>query len=137
MRRGTRLPLEALTPHLLEAAQPHGATQPLADQDSTPLVWGSVFGNANPVEIEVGFGKGLGSAIGRRRFGGALAAEGLDGLGQTGSVAGFHGDDFTVAGYAVLRDRRGDQAVFRGLDADEGSEAGVMVAACVPWTVTL
>lgn len=48
MRKSTRLPLEQLAPYLLEAADP-----------PVPVVWRDVFGNDHPVEIEVGFGKGL------------------------------------------------------------------------------
>jgi tRNA (guanine-N7-)-methyltransferase len=48
VRRERRLPLEALAPYLLEL--PAG---------SGPLDWSAVFGNDRPVEIEVGFGKGL------------------------------------------------------------------------------
>lgn len=46
MRRGRRLPLEALAPNLLEV--PEGS-----------LRWPDVFGNERPVEVEIGFGKGL------------------------------------------------------------------------------
>jgi tRNA (guanine-N7-)-methyltransferase len=48
MRRVRRLPLGSLAPYLLEVSNP-----------PTPLDWQSVFENRNPVEIEVGFGKGL------------------------------------------------------------------------------
>jgi tRNA (guanine-N7-)-methyltransferase len=48
VRRGPRLPLEALQPYLLPVPDP-----------AAPLDWAAVFGNANPVELEVGFGKGL------------------------------------------------------------------------------
>ena len=48
MRRGPRLPLEALAPYLLPVPDP-----------AAPLDWAALFGNANPVELEVGFGKGL------------------------------------------------------------------------------
>src|SRR5262249_53239841 len=48
LRRDRRLPLEELAPYLLEVP---GAP--------APLDWQAVFGNAGPVEIEVGFGKGL------------------------------------------------------------------------------
>ncbi|MCX7699529.1 MAG: tRNA (guanosine(46)-N7)-methyltransferase TrmB [Gemmataceae bacterium] len=47
MRRTKRLPLEQLTPYLCEPPFPE------------PLDWRAVFGNDRPVEIEVGFGKGL------------------------------------------------------------------------------
>jgi tRNA (guanine-N7-)-methyltransferase len=45
------LPLEELAPYLL--------TVPDAGAEPKPLDWQAVFGNDNPVEIEVGFGKGL------------------------------------------------------------------------------
>jgi tRNA (guanine-N7-)-methyltransferase len=48
LRRARRLSLDELTPYLLPLPEtPRG------------LVWGEVFGNARPVELEVGFGKGL------------------------------------------------------------------------------
>lgn len=48
MRRGPRLSLEELAPWLLEVKEP------LASLD-----YPGIFGNDHPVEIEVGFGKGL------------------------------------------------------------------------------
>jgi tRNA (guanine-N7-)-methyltransferase len=48
VRRGPRLPLEQLTPWLLEPPRPPAV-----------LDWRAVFGNDHPVEVEVGFGKGL------------------------------------------------------------------------------
>jgi tRNA (guanine-N7-)-methyltransferase len=48
VRRPERLPLEQLAPYLLEAPDP-----------PRPLDWPAVFGNGQPVELEVGFGKGL------------------------------------------------------------------------------
>jgi tRNA (guanine-N7-)-methyltransferase len=48
VRRSPRLSLEALAPYLLAAPDP-----------PAPLDWPTVFGNDHPVEIEVGFGKGL------------------------------------------------------------------------------
>ncbi len=48
MRRGARLPTEELAPYLLE----------LTDAPA-PLDWTTVFGTGGPVEIEIGFGKGL------------------------------------------------------------------------------
>ncbi len=53
VRRGPRLPLEELQPYLLEAP-PSPPEGPLVALD-----WSALFGNTNPVEIEVGFGKGL------------------------------------------------------------------------------
>lgn len=49
MRRAVRLPLQALEPYLLE----------VKDRVPGPLDWPAVFGNDRPVEIEVGFGKGM------------------------------------------------------------------------------
>jgi tRNA (guanine-N7-)-methyltransferase len=48
VRRARRLPLEELAPYLFESP-------------TTPafIDWSAVFGNANSVEVEVGFGKGL------------------------------------------------------------------------------
>jgi tRNA (guanine-N7-)-methyltransferase len=48
VRRGVRLSLEQLAPWLLTAPDPPG-----------PLSFPVIFGNAHPVEIEVGSGKGL------------------------------------------------------------------------------
>ena len=48
MRPRRRLPLEELAPYLLEARNP-----------PTVLDWRFIFQNDHPVEIEVGFGKGL------------------------------------------------------------------------------
>lgn len=57
VRRSSRLPPEQLAPYLLDVAEPFGR-----------LEWLAVFGNDHPVEIEVGFGKGLfllNAAVGR------------------------------------------------------------------------
>jgi tRNA (guanine-N7-)-methyltransferase len=51
VRRRPRLPLEELAPYLL--------TVPPSSASAPPLDWGTVFGNDRPVELEVGFGKGL------------------------------------------------------------------------------
>jgi tRNA (guanine-N7-)-methyltransferase len=48
VRRAKRLPLEELAPVLLELAEPPSL-----------YCWSEVFSNTQPVEIEVGFGKGL------------------------------------------------------------------------------
>jgi tRNA (guanine-N7-)-methyltransferase len=48
VRRTRRLPPEELAPYLLEPTDPPAY-----------LDWAAVFGNRDPVEIEVGFGKGL------------------------------------------------------------------------------
>jgi len=60
VRASRRLPLEALVPYLL--AVPHPSflrpDSPLL-APTTPIDWRALFGNDCPVEIEVGFGKGL------------------------------------------------------------------------------
>jgi tRNA (guanine-N7-)-methyltransferase len=48
VRRARRLPLEELAPYLLEVPE-----------TPRPFDWTAVFGNNHPVEVEVGFGKGL------------------------------------------------------------------------------
>jgi len=48
VRRARRLPLEELQPYLLPVPDP-----------AAPLDFKAVFGNDHPVEMEVGFGKGL------------------------------------------------------------------------------
>jgi tRNA (guanine-N7-)-methyltransferase len=61
--RSRRLPAEQLAPLLLDV--PHPRTSPerwrhqLALMPPTLLDWPTLYGNAHPVEIEVGFGKGL------------------------------------------------------------------------------
>lgn len=51
MRRTKKLPVEQLAPVLLPDV-PREAVPP-------PIVWSELFGNDRPVEVEVGFGKGL------------------------------------------------------------------------------
>jgi tRNA (guanine-N7-)-methyltransferase len=46
-----KIPLEDLTPYLLPDV-PRGQT-------GAPIVWRELYGNDNPVEVEIGFGKGL------------------------------------------------------------------------------
>jgi len=58
MRRGARLPEEELAPYLIEVEKPIGPA-PAVAFERQPLHWPHVFDNSNPVEIEVGFGKGL------------------------------------------------------------------------------
>jgi tRNA (guanine-N7-)-methyltransferase len=48
VRRAPRLPLEELAPYLLPVPDP-----------PAPVDWAALFGNDRPVELEVGFGKGL------------------------------------------------------------------------------
>jgi tRNA (guanine-N7-)-methyltransferase len=62
VHRGPRLPLEELAPYLLTvgpAFQPDGSPARPKSRTSAPLDWREVFGNDQPVELEVGFGKGL------------------------------------------------------------------------------
>ena len=60
MRASRRLPLEALEPYLLDVLHP-GFVPPDSPllAAAPPIDWRAVFGNDRPVEIEVGFGKGL------------------------------------------------------------------------------
>lgn len=51
MSRIRKVPLEELAPFVLPDV-PRGQTGP-------PIVWSELFGNNNPVEVEIGFGKGL------------------------------------------------------------------------------
>ena len=63
MARPRRLSADQLQPYLLDV--PHPRTPPdllrrqLAEGPSASLDWAQLFANANSVEIEVGFGKGL------------------------------------------------------------------------------
>lgn len=60
--RSVRLPVEMLTPFLLTVESPRGGPPGTAEaraQAALPLDWCAVFGNDHPVELEVGFGKGL------------------------------------------------------------------------------
>jgi tRNA (guanine-N7-)-methyltransferase len=61
VRRGPRLSLEELAPYLLTAPiAPSGPLPGEAVVESTgPLDWRGLYGNDRPVELEVGFGKGL------------------------------------------------------------------------------
>jgi tRNA (guanine-N7-)-methyltransferase len=63
LRKPTRLPLEQLAPYQLDLiwAKPN-VPPPRPDEVRPPaqgLNWAELFGNSNPVELEVGFGKGL------------------------------------------------------------------------------
>lgn len=63
MRSPGRLPPEQLQPYLLDVPHPRAALRPgeppVLPVGHEPLDRTILFGNANPVEIEVGFGKGL------------------------------------------------------------------------------
>src|SRR5207237_969169 len=57
--RKPRLTPEELRPYVLDAPPPHQPPD-AATQPKPPLLdWSVVFGNDNPIELEVGFGKGL------------------------------------------------------------------------------
>ena len=58
MRKRRRLSADELAPYVLElpAASPH---RPPADEAPPAIDWRALFGNDHPVEVEVGFGKGL------------------------------------------------------------------------------
>lgn len=58
MARTNRLPLDRLAPYLLDL--PASRTPRTSAQVAAmPLSWPKVFGNDHPVEMEIGFGKGL------------------------------------------------------------------------------
>ncbi len=62
MRRGSRLPVEQLAPYLLTVGRAFSPDAPRARPETlndAPLNWQDLFGNDHPVELEVGFGKGL------------------------------------------------------------------------------
>lgn len=59
MRRGRRLPLEHVQPYLIEVEQPRAGRAGATHSGTAPLRWLDLFANNRPVEIEVGFGKGL------------------------------------------------------------------------------
>jgi tRNA (guanine-N7-)-methyltransferase len=59
VRRAERLPLEALQPFLLEVPGAKSRITPENQAAPPPLIWRHIFANDLPVEIEVGFGKGL------------------------------------------------------------------------------
>ncbi|MFN4259780.1 MAG: tRNA (guanosine(46)-N7)-methyltransferase TrmB [Gemmataceae bacterium] len=52
MKRSNRLPLDTLRSYLLELPF-------VTEQPPSPWRWVDIFGNERPVEVEVGFGKGL------------------------------------------------------------------------------
>lgn len=60
MRKPRRLPPDELAPFVWELPrEPLAALQPAKLQAAESLDWSAFFGNPNPVEIEVGMGKGL------------------------------------------------------------------------------
>ena len=60
MRGSRRLPLEALAPFLVDVPHPgHLPPDSPLLAPAPPIDWRDLFGNEQPVEIEVGFGKGM------------------------------------------------------------------------------
>lgn len=59
MRRASRLPLEQLQTYLLESSHSSVHDTRSLPAAEAPLDWHAVFGNDHPVEIEIGFGKGM------------------------------------------------------------------------------
>lgn len=54
MRKPARLPPEALAPFVLDTS-----AEPGGPPSAEPIDWRALFGDDRPVEVEVGFGKGL------------------------------------------------------------------------------
>jgi tRNA (guanine-N7-)-methyltransferase len=59
MARARRLPMTELAPYLVAAPHPRSPRWRELAQAPWPLDWSTLFGNDRPVEIEVGFGKGM------------------------------------------------------------------------------
>lgn len=59
MRKGPRLPADALAPYILPALPPQTPPALTPTEPAAPIDWRQLFGNDHPVEIEVGSGKGL------------------------------------------------------------------------------
>jgi tRNA (guanine-N7-)-methyltransferase len=57
--RSPRLPPDALQPYLLDVPHPRSPRWRELSSQPRPLAWPLLFGNDRPVEIEVGFGKGM------------------------------------------------------------------------------
>jgi tRNA (guanine-N7-)-methyltransferase len=110
VRRTKKHPLEQLAPYLLPDV-PRGTPTP-------PLVWRELFGNDNPIEVEVGFGKGLhlvnaGVARPNTNFLGVEIVRKYQLYAAT-RLAQRHLTNIRVAcadGRAVLRDRVAPQSV--------------------------
>ena len=80
MARTCRLPpwsKVARAPYLVEAPHPRSPRWRELAQSAPPLDWPTLFGNERPVEIEIGFGKGmfLTSAAAARQIGRASCRE--------------------------------------------------------------
>ncbi len=59
MTRPARLSLDALQPYLLDVPHPSHLRPEFIPPRVDPLDWATLFGRSGPVEIEIGFGKGL------------------------------------------------------------------------------
>jgi tRNA (guanine-N7-)-methyltransferase len=61
VRKSRRLTREKLAPYVLElsGARPQRPADELPPAPPRPIDWRQLFGNDHPVEVEVGFGKGL------------------------------------------------------------------------------
>jgi tRNA (guanine-N7-)-methyltransferase len=59
VRKRRRLPAEALASYAWELPEEWRGRPDRPPREPTPIDWRELFGNENPVEIEVGFGKGL------------------------------------------------------------------------------
>jgi tRNA (guanine-N7-)-methyltransferase len=57
--RSRRLPHEAIQPYFVEMPHPRSPAWREEAQKPRPLIWSELLGNRRPVEIEVGFGKGM------------------------------------------------------------------------------
>src|SRR5262249_23962512 len=57
--RSSRLPPDALQPYLLDVPHPRSPRWRELSSQPRPINWKALFGNDHPVEIEVGFGKGV------------------------------------------------------------------------------
>jgi tRNA (guanine-N7-)-methyltransferase len=57
--RTARLPLESLQPFLLDVPHPRYLRPEQLPTEPPRIDWPTLFGNPGPVEIEVGFGKGM------------------------------------------------------------------------------
>jgi tRNA (guanine-N7-)-methyltransferase len=59
VRRGSRLPVEELSPYVFPQSYPATNAAGSPSEPPAPFDWRTAFGNERPVELEVGFGKGL------------------------------------------------------------------------------
>ena len=57
MRKPQRLSMDELAPYVVDFHRPNPRSGAILPE--RPLEWGTLFGNDHPVEVEVGFGKGM------------------------------------------------------------------------------